>query len=148
MNITKNIVEQPKSMIDVQVTVGWADLEPKWKETLQKMSADVELPGFRKGQAPADMVEKNLGPKLQEEFLQTTMPQILMEALQGTDIVPIDYPQYQVTSFSKGGDLKFTAKIAVRPKIQVGNYKGIKAARPTLKPVTEEEINKIIDELF
>jgi trigger factor len=148
MNLTKNITNQPKSIVDVEVSVPWADLEPKWNETLQRLSADVELPGFRKGQAPAEMVEQNLAGKLQQEFLQTVMPQILMEALQGTDIVPIDYPQYQVNSFAKGGELKFTAKIAVRPKIEVGNYKSIKAAKPAGKTVSDEEVNKIVGELF
>jgi len=148
MNITKNIVNQPKSMAEIQISVPWADLAPKWDETLQKLGADLELPGFRKGQAPADMVEQRVAGQAQQQFLQTVMPQALMEALQGTNIVPIDYPKYQVNSFSKGQELKFTATVATRPAIQVGNYKGIKVIHPPLKQVTDEEVNKIIDDLY
>jgi FKBP-type peptidyl-prolyl cis-trans isomerase (trigger factor) len=71
-----------------------------------------------------------------------------MEALQGTNVVPIDYPKYQVTSFAKGQDLKFTATVATRPSIQVGDYKGIKVQRPPIKQITDDEVNKIIDDLY
>src|SRR5258708_5509589 len=145
MNITKNIVNQPKSQVDVQITVPWSDLEAKWNEIAAKLTAEVEVPGFRKGQAPAEMVEPKIAAPLQQEFLQAVMPQALMEALQGSQVVPIDYPQYQVTSFSKGNPLSFTAKVTQRPVITVGNYKGVKVSKPAQKQVTDEEVNKIIE---
>lgn len=148
MNITKTITNQPKSMVEIQVSVPWTDLASKWDETLTKLAQDVEIAGFRKGQAPLDMVEQRVGGQAQQQFLQTVMPQALMEALQGTTVVPIDYPKYQVNSFVKGQDLKFTAAVAIRPAIQVGNYKGIKVTRPPLKVITDEEVNKIIDDLY
>lgn len=148
MNVTKQVTDLPKSQSDVQVTVTWADIQPKWDETLQKLAAEMELPGFRKGSVPVSMAEQNLGQKLQDEVLKVVMPQALMDALTGTDIVPIDYPNYQVNSFTKGGNLVFTAKITKRPVIKVGEYKTIKAQRPPLKNVTDEEVAKIIDDLY
>ncbi|MDO8638713.1 MAG: trigger factor family protein, partial [Candidatus Daviesbacteria bacterium] len=103
--ITKNILKQPKAIVEVAITVPWADLAPKWDATLAKMISELELPGFRKGQVPAPMAEQSLGNKLQDEFLKTVMPQFLVEALQGSNIVPIDYPKYQLVSFAKGTDL-------------------------------------------
>lgn len=146
--ISKNITKQPKSLVELQVSVPWSDLEPIWNQTLQKMAADIELPGFRKGAAPLPMIEQNLGAKVQEEALKTAMPQFLIEALKGTDIVPIDYPQYQLTSFVKGQGLQFKATVTNRPEVTVGNYKVIKVTKPTPKPVTEEEVSKIIDDLY
>lgn len=146
--VQKNIIKQPKSLVEVNVTVPWADLEPKWSETLQKMAQEVEVPGFRKGNAPLQMVEQNLGNKLQDEVLKTSMPQFLIEALKGTDIIPIDYPQYQITSFVKGQNLQFKATVTNRPQVTVGNYKTIKVLRIQPKPVTEEEVNKVIDDLY
>lgn len=145
--ITKNINKQPKSIVEVQVTVPWADIESKWNETLQKMAADVEIAGFRKGAAPLPMVEGQLGTRLQDEFLKTVMPQMLIEELKGTDIVPIDYPKYQLTSFLKGQNLDFKATITDRPKVTVGDYKTIKAVKPAVKPVTDDEVNKVVDDL-
>lgn len=146
--VSKNIVKGPKAQVDVSVTVPWSDLAPKWDANLQKMSQDVELPGFRKGTAPLPMVEQHLGQKVNDEFLKGVMPQALIEALTGTDVVPIDYPQYQVVSFQKGSDLQFTAKITERPVIKVGDYKTIKVSRPAMKTVTDTEVDKIVNDLF
>lgn len=146
--IQKNIIKQPKAQVEVMISAPWSDIEPKWNETLQRLAADVELAGFRKGVAPLSMVEQSLGQKLQDEVLKATMPQFLIEALKDTDIVPIDYPQYQVSSFIKGQGLQFKAVVTNRPQVSVGNYKAIKVNKKAPKAVTEEEINKIIEDLY
>lgn len=146
--ITKNIVKLPKSAVEVQITVSWDQVEGKWNETLQRLSADLEIPGFRKGQAPLPMVEQNLGAKLQDEVFKIVFPLFLVEALQGSDIVPIDYPRYQLVSFIKGQPLSFKAFITERPKITIGDYKSIKATKPAAKVITDEDIAKVTDDLF
>lgn len=146
--ITKNIVKQPKSLVEVTVTVPWTDLEPKWNETLQRLGQEIEVAGFRKGAAPANMVEQQLGTKLQDEVLKQAMPQFLIEALKGSDIIPIDYPKYDLISFVKGQGLQYKATITNRPAVSVGNYKTIKVTRPPLKGITDEEVNKVIDDLY
>lgn len=146
--ISKNIVKLPKSQIDIQVTMPWADMQAKWDEVFNKAASEVEIPGFRKGQAPVNIVEPRILPQVQQEALKQIMPQALIEALQGTTYVPIDYPQYNVTAFQKGGELKFTARVTVKPEVKVGNYKIVNAKRPSLKQITEEEVDKIITDLF
>ena len=148
MNVTKNIVKLPKATVDVQVTVAWSELEPKWNEVFAKLAAEVEFPGFRKGSAPANMVEPKILPQVQQEFLRVVMPQALIDALAGTNIVPIDYPNYQVTSFTKGSELKFSAKLTERPVVTVGSYKTIKPVKPPVKAIGDEDVNKIIEDLF
>src|SRR3989344_8215262 len=146
--VIKTINKQPKAIVDMEVTVPWADIAPKWDEILQKLSQDIELPGFRKGQAPLNMVEQQLGSKVQDEFLKIVMPLALVDALQGTDVVPIDYPKYQLISFTKGQPLIFKATITERPKVEVGDYKTISAQRPPIKTVTDEEVEKIVEDLY
>ncbi|MBI2601031.1 hypothetical protein HYW42_03695 [Candidatus Daviesbacteria bacterium] len=146
--LNKTITNQPKSIIEVQITVPWSDLEPKWNETLQRLAEDVEMPGFRKGNVPLNMVEANLAGKLQDEVLKVAMPQFLIEALKGTDIVPIDYPKYDLVSFVKGQPLQYKTTVTNRPHVSIGNYKTIKATRPTPKPVTDEEVQKVVDDLY
>src|SRR3989338_11267686 len=146
--ITKNIQKLPKSLVEVSVTVPWMDLQTSWDQTLQRMAQEVEIAGFRKGQAPLNMVEGQLGQRLQDEVLKVSMPNFLIEALKGTDIIPIDYPKYNLSSFAKSSQLQFKATVTNRPAVSVGNYKIIKALRPQIKPVTEEEIQKVIDDLF
>ncbi|MDO8498177.1 MAG: trigger factor [bacterium] len=146
--VTKNIVKQPKAIVEVSVTVPWEDIQNKWNEVLQKLSSDLELPGFRKGQVPLQMAEQNLGQKLQDEFLKAVMPQALVDALQGSNIVPIDYPKYQLVSFSKGQPISFTATVTERPAVTVTDYHNIAVTRPPQKTITDEDVNKIIDDLF
>ena len=144
----KVINKLPKSQVDVTITLPWADFQHKWDEVLQKLAQDVELPGFRKGTAPIQMVETNLGRKLEDEVFRVVMPEVLIQALQGSDIVPIDYPNYQIMSFQKGIELKFNARLTNRPEIKVGDYKAVKVARPAKKQVTDEEINNVVNDLF
>lgn len=146
--VQKNIVKQSKSIVEVQIAVPWADMSAKWDEVLAKMAQDVEISGFRKGMAPLNVVEQQLGTRLQDEALKTVMPQFLIEALKGTDIIPIDYPKYEVVSFVKAQGLQYRAIITNRPQVNVGDYKTIKVAKPPLKPATEDEITKVIDDLF
>lgn len=146
--ITKNIVKQPKSIVEVSVSIPWVDLQPAWEQTLQRMAADVEIAGFRKGAAPVAMVEQQLGQRLQDEVLKTSMPNFLIEALKGTDIIPIDYPKYELISFTKGNQLQFKAVVTNRPAVSIGNYKAVKVTKTAPKPVNDEEVSKVIDDLF
>lgn len=146
--ITKNIVKLPKSQIDIQITMPWADMQAKWDEVFGKAAAEIEIPGFRKGQAPVNIVEPRILPQVQQDALKQIMPAALIEALAGSTYVPIDYPQYNVTAFQKGGELKFNARVTIKPEVKVGNYKVVNASRPQIKSVTDEEVEKIIADLF
>ncbi len=146
--VTKTINKLPKSQVEVTITVPWADIEPRWNEMFAKLASEVEVAGFRKGQAPANMVEPRIANTLQQEVFKLVMPQALIEALQGSNIVPIDYPQYNVTSFVKGGQLVFTAKVTERPTVKIGNYKILNVKRPPQKQITDVEVQKVIDDLF
>lgn len=148
MAVTKTITKLPKAQVQIAISMPWEDLEPKWNQTLAKMAQDVEIAGFRKGQAPLNLVEQQLSTRLQDEVLKLVMPQGLIEALQGTNVVPIDYPKYQGISFQKGGELKYTAIITERPLVSVGSYKTIKVTRPLMKEVTDEEAGKVIEDIF
>ncbi|OGE25774.1 hypothetical protein A3H85_01900 [Candidatus Daviesbacteria bacterium RIFCSPLOWO2_02_FULL_40_8] len=147
--ITKNITNLPKSVVEVAITVPWEDISAKWDETLTRLSQEVEIPGFRKGQAPLNMVENSIGNKLQDEFLKVVMPQMLVESLQGSTVVPINYPKYQLTSFFKGQSLIFTAQVTNRPEVKIsGDYKGLKVQRPELKVIGDTDKDKVIEDLF
>ncbi len=76
------------------------------------------------------------------------MPQFLIEALKVSTIVPIDYPKYQLVNFTKGANLDYKATVTQRPEIKVGDYKLIKVGRPAGKVVTDEDVAKVVDDLY
>lgn len=146
--LTKNINKLAKSVVEVDVRVPWADIAPLWDQTIVQQNQLLDIPGFRKGQAPAEMVEQRAGSQLQQEFLKVAMPQSLMTALQGTDVLPIDFPNYTNIVFQKGQDLSFKATITSRPQVTVGSYKTIKVQRPAQKQITDSDVEKVITDLF
>lgn len=146
--LQKSVAKLLKSEYSIDITVPWADLAQKWEANLQRLINETEVSGFRKGTAPAAMVEQQLGNKLTDEFLKVVMPQLLVEALQGTNIVPIDYPKYQLTSFAKNQPLVFKALVTAKPEVSVGDYKNINVSKPEAKAVSDEDVNKIVDDLF
>ncbi len=146
--LTKNITKQPKSVAEITITIPWSDIEGLWGQSVQRVSAELEIPGFRKGQAPVDMVEQRASNQIHDDFLKMIMPQALMSALQDTDVVPIDYPQYSDVNFTKGQDLSFKATVTMRPTVAIGDYKAVKAARPAVKTIEDQEIAKIIEDMY
>jgi FKBP-type peptidyl-prolyl cis-trans isomerase (trigger factor) len=146
--LQKTVTNQPGSTVEVSITAPWSDISSKWDENLNKIAAEVELPGFRKGTAPLPMVESSQGQKIADEFLKAVMPQLLVEALQGSNVIPIDYPKYQLVSFSKGNDLVFKATLTQRPTVKIGDYKTINVTRPTIKVITDEDVEKVVQDLF
>lgn len=126
----------------------WEDVSPKWDEVYNHLASEVEIPGFRKGQAPANIVEPRIIPQVQQEALKQIMPAALIQSLQGSTYVPIDYPQYNVLAFTKGGELKFNARVTVKPEVKVGNYKILNAKRPPMKASGDEEVDKVVADLF
>lgn len=146
--LTKQINKLPNSIVEVAITIPWEDLAELYKQTLSSYASTVEIPGFRKGQVPTDLVEERYPKNIQEELLKVAMPQSLMAALQGTDIVPIDYPKYENISFKKGQITGFKAIVAVKPVVTLGDYKNISVKKTDPKAVTDEDITKILTDLF
>lgn len=146
--LTKTINKLPNSIVEVTITIPWEDISGLYTQTLQSYAEGLEIPGFRKGQVPTDLVEERYPKNIQEELLKVAMPQSLMAALQGTDIVPIDYPKYENISFKKGEVISFKAIVATKPTVSLGDYKSIKVSKTLLKPVTDEDVTKILTDLF
>lgn len=146
--LTKQINKLPNSVVEVAITIPWEDLTALYDQTLTNYASTLEIPGFRKGQVPTNLVEERFTKNLQDELLKIAMPQSLMAALQGTDIVPIDYPKYQDIHFTKGQTTSFKAIVAVKPVVSLGDYKTISVSKSVPKPVTDQDLTKILTDLF
>lgn len=146
--LTKQINKLPNSVVEVAITIPWEDIAGLYQQSLETYAAGLEIPGFRKGQVPTALVEERYPKNVQEELLKVAMPQSLMAALQGTDIVPIDYPKYENISFKKGEVTSFKAIVATKPTVTLGDYKSIVVKKAAAKVVTDEDVTKILVDLF
>jgi trigger factor len=137
----------------VQITgsISWESFQPYYNKQLEKLAEEVEIDGFRKGTAPQEMVEKELGEMriLQEaaqDALGNAYPGIVMEH----NLQVIGYPQMQITKLAKGDALEFTITTAVMPEIELADYKRIAAEKNDTEitaEVSDEEFQESVDQM-
>lgn len=116
---------------------------PKFEEVYKEMAHKVVVKGFRKGKVPRKILESRHRQEAEEEVIRKVVGEAYEKALKEEDIQPIDMPEIHDVSF-KEGVVRFTAKLEIKPDIQIKNYKGLKVKRkPTA--VTDSEIEKTLE---
>ncbi len=107
----------------------------------------ISIPGFRKGKAPRHYIEKLYGENMfYEDAVEILYPEAVEAAIIESGLTPVDAPKdASVNEISKEG-VEFTVNITVKPEVEVGEYKGLKAAKEEAS-VTGEEIDQEIKNL-
>ncbi len=94
---------------------------------LQEMRKTVQLPGFRKGKAPKDMIEKQYGQQIELEGLERLLPMAWRQALIESKVMPLNDPEFSDIDFGEEtGTLTFKGTVEVRPAVAISGYKGLK----------------------
>ena len=110
--------------IKLTIALPWAEVKRVKQEVINEAIKNAELPGFRKGKAPSELVEKNLDQaKVTDEVLKRLLPQAYIEAVQANGIHPIMNPKIQIEKITEGEDWQFTALTTETPEVKLGNYK-------------------------
>ena len=100
----------------------------------------MNIPGFRKGKAPMNIIKKMYGEGVFfEDAINFSCDDTYPEALKEYDINPLDYPQIDVVQIGEGKDFIYTASIVVVPEVLLGEYKGLEAKK-TEYNITGDEI--------
>ena len=116
-------------------------------KAFKKVALKANIPGFRKGKVPRSIFEAKFGVEsLYQDALDILLPEAYAQAVKETEIDPIDRPEVDVQLMEKGQPLKFTAKVEVKPEVQLGEYKGIEVA-DTSKEVSAEELAEELTKL-
>jgi trigger factor len=114
------------------------------EKALEKIGERIELPGFRKGKAPANMIKESVPEvELLEEMAERAISEAYPKILEENKIDAIGRPQIQITKIAKGSDLEFKILTAVLPEIKLPDYKKI-AGEQNKKDENKKEI--IIEE--
>ena len=115
------------------------ELEPEkamkaYEVACRQLSHRVNIPGFRKGKAPRNIIEKSLGVDyIKREALEQLVPEMLNRAIMDENLDVITEPEIDSCDFELGSPLKLTAKFEVRPEVKLGNYQGISVEVPEAK---------------
>jgi trigger factor len=129
------------------ITANEADLSPIKQRVLKRLAKDMKLAGFRKGNVPLNLVEKNLDPQaFQSEFLDEALNRLYGTVLEQESLRPVDNPKVELKKFVPFSTLEFTAAVSVIGKIKIGDYKKIRLPRPKVT-ITDKEVAAVIESL-
>ena len=118
------------------------------KKAIKALSKRIKVPGFRPGTAPLGVLEQMLAPEEIDAWAQEeTINAAYKAALEQEGLTPIEQGQIQSVTFDRASDTcEFTVKVPLEPKVELGDYKGLKANRFKVE-VTDDEVGRQIDEL-
>lgn len=134
-----------KNEVELTVTVEPAEYAKFEAEALAELSAGVELPGFRAGKAPKDMLEAKIGKeKLVGEAIHHMLSATYYDAIVQEKLHTISQPEFDVKEVTEGQPIVYTAKVTLLPEVEMGDYKTLKVKKEPVevKPGQEEEIIK------
>jgi len=136
--------EENKRLITVTVPVE--EVEQQFSSVTAKVRESAQLPGFRKGKVPLDLISKNYSQEIHQEVLDQLFSKSYHEALHQTQSVPIQSPHLEKIELTRGKPMNFQVMVEVLPKVKLGNYKGLKLKAPKVA-VTDEDVAKVLDNL-
>lgn len=130
-----------KNMAKLTIEVSAEDLNKAMEKAYQKQKSRISLPGFRKGKAPRKMIESMYGKGVfMEDAVNSLVPQEYTKALGECDLEIVSQPEINVTQMEPGKALIFTADVAVKPEVTLGDYKGVEVPKSEIA-VTDEEVD-------
>ena len=140
MSVTVENLE--KSMAKLTVEVSAEEFEKAMQQAYMRQKKDISIPGFRKGKVPRVMIEKMYGPGVfYEDAANIVMPGAYEEAAKESGLDITSSPEIDVTQIEKGKPFIFTATVALRPEVVLGDYKGVEVPRTDVT-VTDEDVEK------
>ncbi len=149
MEMETNVKELPGSRVEVEVEVPAEDVQRGVNRAARTLAREMRLPGFRKGKAPPSLVIQRLGfGAVLEEAIRDSLPEWYERALLGSRISPVGDPSVEIVSSpeAEGEKLGFKFEIGVRPKAELGEYKGLEVGRPE-RDVPDDIVDREIERI-
>ena len=132
------------SKYELHISVDTATFEAAVTKAFQKEGKKMSIPGFRKGKAPRAIIEKMYGKGVfYETAINDLIPDAYSMALEESKINPVAQPEFDIVSLDDNG-LVLSAKVFVKPEVEIVDYKGLAVTR-TVAPVTDEEVDREIE---
>ena len=129
-----------KNMAKLTIEVSAEDLEKAMQSAYQKAKGRITLPGFRKGKAPRKMIEQMYGKGIfLEDAANALIPEHYSKAVEECELEIVSQPQIDVTQAEPGKTFIFTAEVAVKPEVTLGEYKGVEVPKTDVE-VTDEDV--------
>ena len=129
-----------KNMAKLTVEVPAENVEKAIQGAYNKMKKSINIPGFRKGKAPRQLIEKMYGKEVfYNDAIDAMLPAAYSDAVEECGEEIVSHPQIDVVQIESGKPFVFTATVAVKPAVELGEYKGIQVEKAPIE-VKDEEI--------
>lgn len=134
-----------KNMVKLTINTSPEEFENALERAYQKNKKKINVQGFRKGKAPRSIIEKLYGVEIfYEDAANDLVPIIYDKVATESELELVSRPEIDIEQIEKGKEFIFTAKVAVKPEVILGQYKGIEIEKIKVE-VTEEEIIAELD---
>lgn len=133
------------NMAKLTIEVPAEEVEKALQAAYLKERGEISLPGFRKGRVPRQMIEKMYGPEVfYDEAANRMISEAYAKAYDECELELVSQPKIEITQLEKGKEFIFTAEVAVKPEVKLGEYKGLKVDKVSTR-VTQKEVDEEID---
>ena len=133
------------NMAKLTVEVAAEDVEKALQAAYLKQRKQINIPGFRKGKVPRQMIEKMYGPEVfYDEAANNMIPDAYAKAYDESELDIVSQPKIEVVQMEKGKSFIFTAEVATKPEVTLGDYKGLKVDKVSTR-VTQKEVDEEIE---
>jgi len=148
MSVTTEVTELPESKVKIAATVPASEVEDALAHAARDFAREMKLPGFRKGKVPPQLVLQRVGrDAVMDQALREGLPEWYERALLDSRVTPVGDPKLDMPDPpAEGEPLEFTIEVGVRPRAELGEYKGLEVGK-AVPEVPEEAIDEEIERL-
>ena len=133
------------NMAKLTIEVAAEEVEKALQAAYLKQRGKINIPGFRKGKVPRQMIEKMYGAEIfYDEAANKMISEAYGKAYDECELDIVSQPSIDIVQLEKGKDFIFTAEVATKPEVKLGEYKGLKVDKYSTR-VTQKEVDEEID---
>lgn len=115
--------KKPENPVIFEILISWKNVQGAYQKRLTSLAAGIEIKGFRKGKAPAKLVEEKVGKsKLYSEIIQDVLPPAYQEEVKKKNLVPMIAPRVKPINIKENEDWRFEITVVTRPEVELRNY--------------------------
>lgn len=143
----KTTSKKTSTSVDITVNFTKSDLEPARLKALARLASGMKIAGFRKGKAPANVVEQHVDPNdLATETLDIAIRSKLPAIFVAEKLQPLSMPQVNVAKYVPGESAEFTVSADILPEVKLGNYRKLKAKREKIE-IKEADVTDVLERI-
>ena len=141
------LLKREGNQVTFKITVDNDKFEAAINKAYNKNKGKFNIPGFRKGKAPKQIIESQYGKGVfYNDAIDMLFPEVYPTALDELNIDPINRPDLDIEEISKDNGLVMVINVEVKPEVKLGEYKGIEISKPAYT-VNEEEADLRLEEM-